>query len=503
MSKNQKISFSKIIKNEERLARKKLENKLPQWAECEGIELPASISLEQASSFLTARFKAELLKKVLPSTGIIADLTGGYGSDSWAFSEVFERVLYFEKNDALCQLARKNFPLLFERDSRESNIECTCTEVDKATVESLDVDCIYADPTRRSESGKKVFLIEDCLPDMLTLLPSIAKVSPYLLIKYSPMADIAMLRERLSIIKDYPVRSIGVVGIGGEVKEVLVLLARSCSNVIEAVLPELFIADVKTAGFDIFPLDGLDRKPVLLEKPTDLESNDLKKSIDPRPTDPKKFNKLEKTNEFKPNALKLTGPQILEESNSTNKLGNPENPRIQKNPDKPKSSESPNKLNGIRSSENHNEQKRTGLIPGTDRVDDTVTLKGKVLLEPSAILLKSGYHDAICSVFDAQKIGQDCHLYIARKAPDVKNKLTRYVKSFEIVECRALSKSSLREIGRRYPKAEVTAKGLHIRSEELASMIGCRSGVGADGSHYHIFGVGTGRQKAVIVTQSI
>lgn len=407
MSKNQKISFSEIIKGEERLARKKLEDKLPQWAECEGIELPASISLEQASSFLTARFKARLLKMILPSTGSIADLTGGYGSDSWAFSEVFDHVLYFEKNDTLCQLARKNFPLLFERDSREANIVCTCTEVDKTTVESLDVDCIYADPARRSESGKKVFLIEDCLPDMLTLLPSIAKVSPYLLIKYSPMADIAMLRERLTIIKDYPVRSIGVVGIGGEVKEVLVLLARSysntyqdsCSGVAEAVLPELFIADVKTGGFDIFPLDGMDRKTILLEKPTDL--------------------------------------------------------------------------------------------------------KGKVLLEPSAILLKSGYQNAICSAFGAQKIGQDCHLYIAQKAPDVSSKLTRYVKSFEIVECCTLSKSALREIGRRYPKAEVTAKGLHIRSEELASMIGCRSGVDADGRHYHIFGVGNGRHKAVIVTRSI
>ncbi len=126
-----------------------------------------------------------------------------------------------------------------------------------------------------------------------------------------------------------------------------------------------------------------------------------------------------------------------------------------------------------------------------------------MLLEPSAILLKSGYQNAICGAFDAKKIGQDCHLYIAQKAPDAKNELARYVKSFEIVECRALSKSSLKEIGRRYPKAEVTAKGLHMRSEELASMIGCRSGVSPDGNHYHIFGVGSGKQKAVIVTRRI
>lgn len=419
MSKNQKISFSEIIKNEERLSRKKLEDKLPQWAECEGIELPASVSLEQASSFLTARFKANLLKKILPDAGCIADLTGGYGSDSWAFSKVFGRVLYFEKNDDLYQLARKNFTLLCEKENRELNIECTCREVSVETIGALKVDCIYADPARRSESGKKVFLIEDCLPDMTKLLPAISRVSPYLLIKYSPMADIAMLRERLSVVKDYPVRSIGVVGLGGEVKEVLVLLGRSWSEANQIDLPELFIADVEDEECVPFSLDTLNRKAVLLESTDELKC--------------------------------------------------------------------PNKCN-----------KADGQKPHS-----VAGLEGKVLLEPSAILLKSGYQNAICGAFDAKKIGQDCHLYIAQKAPDAKNELARYVKSFEIVECRALSKSSLKEIGRRYPKAEVTAKGLHIRSEELASMIGCRSGVSPDGNHYHIFGVGSGKQKAVIVTRRI
>ncbi len=466
MSKNQKISFSEIIKNEERLARKKLEDKLPQWAECEGIELPASVSLEQASSFLTARFKANLLKKILPDAGCIADLTGGYGSDSWAFSKVFGRVLYFEKNNDLYQLARKNFTLLCEKENRELNIECTCREVSDETLGALKVDCIYADPARRSESGKKVFLIEDCLPDMTKLLPAISKVSPYLLIKYSPMADIAMLRERLSVVKDYPVRSIGVVGLGGEVKEVLVLLTRSysdtcqdsCSGVAEAVLPELFIADVKNGECVPISLDTLDREAVLLESTNELKC--LKKPESP--------NEHNKTDRQKPHS------------------------RISK-PDRPDSvAGHDGKVTDVPSGT---------FMPGS--LDSIADIEGKVLLEPSAILLKSGYQNAICRAFKAKKIGQDCHLYIARKAPDAGNELARFVKSFEIVECCALSKSALRKIGRRYPKAEVTAKGLHIRSEELASMIGCRSGMGADGRHYHIFGVGNGKQKSIIVTLSI
>ncbi len=451
MSKNQKISFSEIIKNEERLARKKLEDKLPQWAECEGIELPASVSLEQASSFLTARFKANLLKKILPDAGCIADLTGGYGSDSWAFSKVFGRVLYFEKNNDLYQLARKNFTLLCEKENRELNIECTCQEVSVETLGALKVDCIYADPARRSESGKKVFLIEDCLPDMTKLLPAISKVSPYLLIKYSPMADIAMLRERLSVVKDYPVRSIGVVGLGGEVKEVLLLLGRSKSKANQIDLPELFIADVKNEECVPISLDTLDREAVLLESTNELKC--LNKPESP--------NKRDKADGQKPGSLDSVAGHD-------------------------------GKVTDVPSGT---------FMPGS--FDSIAALEGKVLLEPSAILLKSGYQNAICGAFEAKKIGQDCHLYIAQKAPDAGNELARFVKSFEIVECCALSKSALREIGRRYPKAEVTAKGLHIRSEELASMIGCRSGMGADGRHYHIFGVGNGKQKSVIVTRSI
>lgn len=412
MSRNQKISFSQILESERNLTRKKLESKLPLWAGCSGIELPQSLPMEQCSSALCADFKANLLRRILPATGSIADLTGGFGSDSWAFSRVFDRVHYFEKNEALCQLARKNFPLLFEKDNRKANIECTNVEVDSEVIANLSVDCIYADPARRSESGKKVFLIEDCTPDVRSLLPYISKASPYLLIKYSPMADITMLRERLSVIDNYPVKSIGVVGIAGEVKELLVLMGRS--DAAQTGLPELFIADVKDGTDEILPLDGMDKDSVLLE--------------------------------------------------SLERLGS------------------------------------------TDHLDNLNFTKCKVLLEPSAILLKSGYQNAICSVYAAKKIGQDCHLYVApenaaQECAD--KKLENFVKRFEIVECCELNKAALKDVGSRYPKAEVTAKGLHLKSEELASILKCRSGVAADGKHYHIFGVGNGHQKALIVTKKL
>lgn len=387
MAKKKKTGFSDLLAREQDLRLRKMTAKLPDWAGCDGLLIPQSLPLEQCSSSQTASFKARLLESVLPSRGTAADLTGGLGADSWALSRVFSRVLYFERNEDLCRLARQNFETLSASGGKPLNIECQAAESGPDLIESLgQVDCVYADPARRSESGRKVFLIEDCSPDMTSLIPHIAKVSPYLLIKYSPMADITMLRGRLSILEDYPVRSTGVIGLNGEVKELLVMLS---SNPVP--LPQLYIADAGTQK--IMPLDGIAKDARFLS-----------------PGEP------------------------------------PE---------------------------------------------------GKVLIEPGAVLLKSGCQDAICHAYEAKKAGRDCHLYVSDSEP-CKEELDAYVKKFRIIESAPLNKAALKEIGRRYPVAEVSARGLHLKSEELSGLLGCRSGIAEDGGHYHIFGLAIGKQKYVI-----
>jgi hypothetical protein len=84
---------------------------------------------------------------------------------------------------------------------------------------------IYADPARRSAAGRKVFLLEDCTPDILTLLPMLLRKAPVVLLKLSPMADLAMLAGRLGS----SLREIHVVESDGEVKELLCLLVRDSS----------------------------------------------------------------------------------------------------------------------------------------------------------------------------------------------------------------------------------------------------------------------------------
>ncbi|MBR5076870.1 MAG: SAM-dependent methyltransferase [Bacteroidales bacterium] len=144
------------------------------------------------------------------------DLTCGLGVDSWALSKVAERVVSYERDAVLCEAARRNFARL-----GADNIEVRCETVTPET-DLPEADLIFADPARRDAAGRKVFLLEDCTPDILTLLPMLQKKAPAVLLKLSPMADLTMLAQRLGS----ALREIHVVESDGEVKELLCLLLR-------------------------------------------------------------------------------------------------------------------------------------------------------------------------------------------------------------------------------------------------------------------------------------
>ena len=249
----------------------KVARKLPAWAAVDAdrraagldsLEFPSALSLEQCSSSATALYKAAVAGQAagaisasrsgqlpletsccagplpsddgpLPLTkprvarfpgavaadvplGTVLDLTGGLGVDSWALSQVAERVVYFERNEELAAAAGRNFQRL-----GAGNIDVRCETVTPQT-ELPEADLIYADPARRDAAGRKVFLLEDCTPDILTLLPMLLRKAPAVLVKLSPMADLAMLAERFGP----ALREIHVVECDGEVKELLCLLLR-------------------------------------------------------------------------------------------------------------------------------------------------------------------------------------------------------------------------------------------------------------------------------------
>lgn len=198
--------------------RRKLRDKVPQWYAVPSLRFPLRVSGEQCSSTETARYKAAVAAAA--AKGCLADLTGGLGVDSWAFAQVFDRVLYNEMRPELADAARRNFAEL-----GLSNVTVSCAELAAGKLPlilgSFHPDILFLDPARRGSDGRKVFRLEDCQPDVLQLLPELLAACPLVLLKLSPMADITLVCKQLGCVK-----AVHVVGAEGECKELLLLLER-------------------------------------------------------------------------------------------------------------------------------------------------------------------------------------------------------------------------------------------------------------------------------------
>ena len=219
-----KKTFSDILGDISEAGMARMRRKVPEWADTPGIEFPTRLATEQCSSSATAGYKAALVRRISPGCRLLADLTGGLGVDCAAFSGVSGRVLYNEMDPDLAAAAERNFARL-----GIGNVSFSCVEVTPETLPGLvsdGPDVIFLDPARRSGSGRKVFLLEDCSPDVLRLKAGLLAAAPDVLVKLSPMADISMVCDRLGP----EVRELHVVGTDGECKELLAWLQRGWSG---------------------------------------------------------------------------------------------------------------------------------------------------------------------------------------------------------------------------------------------------------------------------------
>jgi 16S rRNA G966 N2-methylase RsmD len=216
-------------------SRRKLKGKVQEWHENPGLIFPLKLSAEQCSSSATGHYKAALAERIAGKEGwTIADLTGGLGVDSWFFSKKAGKVVYNEMQEALCHAAEHNFKAL---DSGNIIIRngTAGTGTIKEIIGGHDPDVIYMDPARRGEGGRKVFLIEECTPDVLTLKDEIFGLCRHILIKLSPMADISMVCDRLG----RNCREVHVVSSDGECKELLIWMDRDWDEGYEITAVEL------------------------------------------------------------------------------------------------------------------------------------------------------------------------------------------------------------------------------------------------------------------------
>lgn len=216
--------------------------KLPTWAATDGLLFPPRLPLEQCSSEATAGYKRHIVENLSNTDSplsVFIDLTAGLGVDFAAIAPLFPQSVYVERQEALCDLARHNLPLL---GLRQAVVSCTtCEEVlHDLTSRSLSLAInasstggtrpddllLMIDPARRDSAGNKVARIEDCTPDVCSLQKLLRAAAAFTLIKLSPMLDVAAaLRSLSGIIEAH------VVSIDGECKELLLLMMGDTTEV--------------------------------------------------------------------------------------------------------------------------------------------------------------------------------------------------------------------------------------------------------------------------------
>nr|WP_318308069.1 class I SAM-dependent methyltransferase [Muricauda sp. DH64] len=191
-------------------AKKKASEKLPLWFSASNIYYPNKLNIEQTSSEETARYKAQLVEG-----NTLLDLTGGFGVDSYFFAEKVGSVLHCEINSELSDIAQHNFKVL-----GQNNIECRPEDgLSFLKNSNQKFDWIYLDPSRRNSKKEKVFLLNDCLPNVPENLSLLFKRTIHILVKTSPLLDLKKGGEELEYVKE-----IHVVAVNNEVKELLFIL---------------------------------------------------------------------------------------------------------------------------------------------------------------------------------------------------------------------------------------------------------------------------------------
>jgi hypothetical protein len=218
-------------------AKQKAKAKLPTWFQAQNIIYPSKISVEQTSSEKTAAYKSGLV-----SGSSLIDLTGGFGVDDFYFAQKISQVIHCEINQELSQIVAHNLNQL-----RVTNIRCIAGDSTETLKNlKLQFDWIYIDPSRRNDAKGKVFMLKDCLPDVPDLLDFYFRHSSNLMIKTAPILDIS---AGLSELKN--VKSVHVIALENEVKELLWILEKNYSGSIAIFSCNLTKDQVEEFAFEI------------------------------------------------------------------------------------------------------------------------------------------------------------------------------------------------------------------------------------------------------------
>jgi hypothetical protein len=218
-------------------AKQKAKTKLPTWFYTHNIYYPSKISIEQTSSEKTAEYKSQLV-----SGKSLIDLTGGFGVDDFYFSKKVNKVTHCEINHELSEIVKHNFEQL-----GVTNVECHTGDSSEILVTlNQKFNWIYIDPSRRNDVKGKVFMLQDCLPNVPGLLDIYFEFSDNIMVKTAPILDISAGLSELRNVK-----TIHIVALENEVKELLWVLEKNYANNIQIVTCNLTKDSIQEFTFEL------------------------------------------------------------------------------------------------------------------------------------------------------------------------------------------------------------------------------------------------------------
>ena len=252
--------------------------KLPSWAALDGLLFPPHLNMEQCSSEQTARYKADICRRLLethhdspftlheppvtlhpsPFTSL-TDLTGGFGVDFSWMSKVFNEATYVERDSELFAISSHNFGLVnFVNSVKTLNMDGIdyLHQLTHATV-------IFLDPARRDDKGARTYGIADCTPNVLEIKDELLQKADIVILKLSPMLD---WRKAISDLGEQYVREVHIVSVQNECKELLLVLSASQPALPYALFTINLLSDGTSQQFQVPSPTSLHQSPVTLHQ---------------------------------------------------------------------------------------------------------------------------------------------------------------------------------------------------------------------------------------------
>ncbi|MBQ8464236.1 MAG: SAM-dependent methyltransferase [Prevotella sp.] len=196
--------------------------KLPSWAANGEVLYPVGLSMEQCSSEQTARYKADICRRLsaaYPQPRTLVDLTGGFGVDFTLMSEGFSRAIYVEQNADLFEVVSANFRVMGRQ------VETVCADgIDFLHGLQTRATVIFLDPARRDGHGGRTYGIADCTPNVLDVSDELLDRADFVILKLSPMLD---WRKAVQDLGELYVKEVHIVSVQNECKELLIVMQRT------------------------------------------------------------------------------------------------------------------------------------------------------------------------------------------------------------------------------------------------------------------------------------